>query len=95
MGKSTRPDFGKHKYTPGPGYYDHKMGRNGGWIFPKEVRLAFTDLKSEAKFGRHYEIQSKVVDPPSYMNVQSKIQVDPPFKSTMSTLHSAKKSPHK
>jgi len=30
------------------------MGRNGGWIFPKEVRLAFTDLKSEAKFGRHY-----------------------------------------
>jgi len=42
--------------------------------------MAFTDYKNEAKNGVHYELQSKVVDPPSYMNVDSKLK----FSSTKS-----------
>ena len=45
--------------------------------FTTERRQAFTDNKNEAKNGTHYELGSKVVDPPAYMNVTSKIQYSP------------------
>ena len=44
---------------------------------PTEKREAFTDYKNEAKHGTHYQLGSKVVDPPNYMNVTSKIQYSP------------------
>jgi hypothetical protein len=39
--------------------------------------MAFTDNKNEGKDGTHYELSSKVVDPPSYMRVDSKIKYSP------------------
>jgi hypothetical protein len=39
--------------------------------------VSFTDRKNEAKDGTHYEITSKVVNPPTYMNVNSKIDYSP------------------
>jgi hypothetical protein len=64
-----RPDYEK-KGNPGPGNYNLMLKGSGhGWIFPKEERIAFTDKKNEAKDGTHYDIPSKVVDPPAYMKV--------------------------
>ena len=45
--------------------------------FSSDKRVAFTDYKNEAKEGVHYELTSRVVDPPSYMRVTSKIQYSP------------------
>lgn len=45
--------------------------------FPSEKRISFTDRRSEAKGGTHYEISSKVVDPPSYMRVSSRLSLSP------------------
>jgi hypothetical protein len=39
--------------------------------------MSFTDLKNEAKNGTHYELKAKVVDPPSYMRVDSKVKFSP------------------
>jgi hypothetical protein len=44
--------------------------------FSTEKRQSFTDQRNEAKNGTHYELGSKVVDPPSYMNVTSKVQFE-------------------
>jgi hypothetical protein len=54
---------------PGPGYYNLLGKKYGGWTFKKELRIAFTDKKNEAKYGNQYNIPNKVVDPPVYMNV--------------------------
>lgn len=53
-----RPGFDKHKYTPGPGYYNlrGKSSQGNGWTFKKELRIAFTDHKSDAKHGNQYNI---------------------------------------
>lgn len=59
------------------------------------MRIAFTDKKNEAKDGRHYDIPEKVVDPPKYMNVESKIKYDSPDKTAYSTMNTARKSPEK
>jgi hypothetical protein len=45
--------------------------------FSTEKRISFTDHKNEAKNGTHYEIPSKMVNPPTYMNVNSKINFSP------------------
>lgn len=66
-----------------------------GWTFKKELRIAFTDLKSDAKNANQYDIPSKVVDPPSYMRVQPKVQFNTPSKSPYSTMNSASRSPMK
>ncbi len=47
--------------------------------------MAFTDNKNEAKDGTHYQIAPKVVNPPTYMNVNSKINYDSPPKSMIKT----------
>ena len=62
---------------------------------PKEPRIAFTDKKNEAKNGTHYDLPEKVVDPPKYMNVESKIKYDSPSKSNYSTLTTNRRSPEK
>lgn len=44
----------------------------------------------------YYDIPEKVVDPPKYMNVKSKIVYDnSPQKTAYSTLNTVKKSPEK
>lgn len=91
VSKELRPGFDKHKYTPGPGFYNISKQDMHGWIFPKQVRIAFTDKKNEAKHGQHYDIPAKVVDPPKYMRVESKIKYDSPAKTTYSTFNSARK----
>ena len=36
VGKQKRPDFEKHRYTPGPGYYNLRGKEQGpGWKFKK------------------------------------------------------------
>ena len=61
-------------------------------LFPQYV---FTDKKNEAKDGTHYDLPEKVVDPPKYMNVESKIKYDSPSKSNYSTLTTNRRSPEK
>lgn len=50
---------------------------------------------NEAKNGTQYNIPEKVVDPPKYMNVQSKVQYESPTKTAYSTFNTARKSPSK
>ena len=96
VGREKRPDFDKHKYTPGPGYYNLRGKEEGPtWKFSTEKRPAFTDLKNEAKDGQHYEIPDKVVDPPKYMNVESKVKFSPSKSTFYSTVNSANRSPDK
>lgn len=47
--------------------------------------MAFTDNKNEAKDGTHYQIAPKVVNPPTYMNVSSKLNYESPPKSMLKT----------
>lgn len=51
-------------------------------------------MKNEAKDGQHYEIPEKVVDPPKYMNVESKVKYDK-TSSNYSTMNTMNRSPHK
>ena len=92
VSKEQRPGYEKHRFTPGPGYYNLR-GKEGGpnWKFSTEKRIAFTDMKNEAKDGQHYNIPDKVVDPPKYMNVDSKVKFSPSKSTMYSTLNSARK----
>lgn len=86
VGRERRLGFEKHRLTPGPGYYNLRGKESGPrWPFTKEARIAFTDKNNEAKHGTHYDIPSKVVDPPTYMNVQPKLKFSSPTKTSLST----------
>jgi hypothetical protein len=72
MGKEHRLGSDNKNLMPGPGNYSLISKTEGpGWIFPKEMRSAFTDKVGDG--GKFYEIPSKIPDPPTYMNVKPKI----------------------
>lgn len=96
LSAQQRPSYEKEKYKPGVGDYNISPEKKPRFAMSQEKRITFTDQKNEAKNGTFYDISSKVVDPPSYMRVQSKIkypsQRNETFNSRIDNAGSPKKS---